>query len=212
VKVTSSFSFLRRRHSSRWLTLALALGAAVLLLHSHANVMTHSSAVRSPNHLQDTFTPAHSSVWEAVQDFIGWRTEPVQPIAFTHKKHAENQVECTACHQGVTKGPVAGLPSLRVCMRCHAFFAKDRPEIQKLTSIFNAGQDVSWQRVYGFSTSAHVKFNHAPHIQSQIECSTCHGNVPNMTVAVRAVNINMGFCLGCHRFKRVSTDCETCHY
>jgi len=43
-------------------------------------------------------------------------------------------------------------------------------------------------------------------------CSTCHGDVKNMTVAIRAVNLNMGFCLSCHRAKSVSTDCVTCHF
>jgi len=97
-------------------------------------------------------------------------------------------------------------------MRCHTFFAKDRPEIKKLAGIFESGQDIPWQRVYGFSASAHVKFNHAPHIHAGVDCSVCHGDVKSMTVAVRAVNLNMGFCLSCHRAKQVSIDCVTCHF
>ena len=158
------------------------------------------------------FSPAHASVLDAVKEFVDWRAEPVQPIAFTHKKHAENQVVCTACHKGVNQGPDAGLPSARVCMRCHAFFGKDRPEIQKLTRMFNAGVDVSWQRVYGFSPTAHVKFNHSPHVRAGIDCSNCHGDVKNMTVAERAVKLSMGFCLQCHRSRQASTDCVTCHF
>lgn len=165
-----------------------------------------------PQKGKDIFTPAHATLLDALKDFADWRAEPVQPIAFTHKKHAENQVVCTACHKGVNQGPVAGLPNAKVCMRCHAFFATDRPEIQKLTKLVNAGLDVSWQRVYGFSPSAHVKFNHAPHVQAGIDCSNCHGDVSNMTVAVRAVKLNMGFCLHCHRDRKVSTDCVTCHF
>ena len=32
------------------------------------------------------------------------------------------------------------------------------------------------------------------------------------TTAERKVNMNMGFCLNCHTQKKVSIDCETCHY
>lgn len=158
------------------------------------------------------FTPAHPTVLDSAREFLGWRDKAIQPLAFTHRKHVENQVTCTACHNGVNKGPVAVIPNVKVCMRCHAMFAKDRPEIKKLTAIFESGMDVPWQRVYGFSPSAHVKFNHAPHVHANVDCSTCHGDVKSMTVAVRAVDINMGFCLRCHRAKRVSTDCVTCHF
>jgi hypothetical protein len=158
------------------------------------------------------FTPAHPTVLDAVREFLGWRNNPVQPFAFTHRKHVENQIACTTCHKGVNQGPTAGIPNIKVCMRCHTFFAKDRPEIKKLTAIFDSGLDIPWERVYRFSPSAHVKFNHAPHIHADVDCSTCHGDVKSMTVAVRAVNLNMGFCLSCHRAKQVSTDCVTCHF
>jgi Cytochrome c7 and related cytochrome c len=158
------------------------------------------------------FTPAHPTVLDSAREFLGWRDNAVQPLAFTHKRHVENQITCTACHEGVQQSAIAGIPNIKVCMRCHALFAKDRPEIKKLTAIFNSGLDLPWQRVYGFSPSAHVKFNHAPHIHAGVDCSTCHGDVTVMTVAVRAVNLNMGFCLRCHRAKQVSTDCITCHF
>jgi len=147
-----------------------------------------------------------------VKEFVGWRATPVQPIAFPHSKHIANGVACTTCHVGVDKGAVAGIPSVKLCMTCHEFFATDRPEIKKLAASFNSGRDISWQRVYGFARSAHVKFNHSPHIRAGIDCSRCHGDVASMTVVVRAVDINMGFCTKCHREKQASTDCVTCHF
>jgi hypothetical protein len=158
------------------------------------------------------FTPAHPTVLDSAREFLGWRDNPIQPLAFTHKKHVQNQITCIACHNGVTQSSVAGIPNIKVCMRCHALFAKDRPEIKKLTTIFESGLDLPWQGVYGFSPSAHVRFNHAPHVHAGVDCSTCHGDVKSMTVVVRSVNLNMGFCLSCHRTKQVSTDCVTCHF
>ena len=57
-----------------------------------------------------------------------------------------------------------------------------------------------------------MRFDHAPHIRAKTECSTCHGNQAQQQVAVRAVNMDMAFCVNCHREKQASNDCLTCHY
>lgn len=203
---------MRRKLRGLVLSLAVVMACGFLLLNwpSRAN----STRLSAPDRglAPEVFTTAHSSLLDSLRDFAGWRPQPIQAIAFTHKKHIENQIECVVCHQGVNESANAGLPSAKVCLHCHTFFATDSPEIKKLTAIYNSGLDVSWQRVYGFTPSAHVKFNHAPHVHVGIDCSNCHGNVKDMTVAVRTVDINMGFCLGCHRRRQASTDCITCHY
>ena len=191
-------------------------GMLVLVLASVAAVILSScSDPKSPDPASSesqVFTPEHPTVAAAVKEFVGWRATPVQPIAFPHSKHIANGVACTTCHTGVDKGAVAGIPSVKLCMGCHEFLATDRPEVKKLTAYYNSGLDISWMRVYGFASSAHVKFNHSPHIRARIDCSRCHGDLANMTVAVRAVEINMGFCTKCHREKQASTDCVTCHF
>ena len=72
--------------------------------------------------------------------------------------------------------------------------------------------DIPWQRVYGWLEESHVRFNHAPHIREGVDCSTCHGDVRQMTVATRAVDHTMEFCVTCHREKKAPDDCLTCHY
>ena len=67
-------------------------------------------------------------------------------------------------------------------------------------------------RVYGYTREAHVKFNHAPHIRAKVECSTCHGNIGQQTVAQRNVDLNLGFCVTCHRENNAPTDCLACHF
>lgn len=158
------------------------------------------------------FTLAHRTPLEAVQDFFGWRPTPVQPIAFTHKAHLTKGIRCVGCHRGVERGPEAGIPGVKVCLVCHAGIAADKPEIRKVAGYLERGEEIAWQRVYGFSPSAHVKFNHAPHIRAGIECAACHGDVAKQTVAVRAVDLTMGYCLDCHRAKRASVECHACHY
>jgi hypothetical protein len=97
-------------------------------------------------------------------------------------------------------------------MTCHEFIATDRPEIQKLAAYNSRGEDIPWQRVYGWNEEAHVRFNHAPHIRAEVSCATCHGDVAQMTDAKRVVNHSMGFCVQCHAERQVSNDCLTCHY
>ena len=159
------------------------------------------------------FTPAHSTMGAATRDFFGIVPRAPQPIAFPHKTHIAKGLTCTDyCHESVTKGPVAGLPSVKTCMICHDAIATDKPLIQQVTNLQKSGRDLAWQRVYGYTASAHVRFNHAPHIRANVECSTCHGNIAQQTVAERNVDLTMGFCVNCHRQKNASNDCLTCHF
>ena len=159
------------------------------------------------------FTPAHSSLREAAMHFFGIRPEPTQPIAYTHKPHIEKaELQCDFCHTGVAQGPNAGIPGVKTCMICHESVATDRPEVVKTAEFLKRGEDIPWQRVYGWTEEEHIRFNHAPHIRAEIQCAACHGEVAQMTVARRVVDHSMGFCVGCHKQKQASNDCLTCHY
>jgi len=163
-------------------------------------------------HNSDVFTPAHPTISAAIREFFDFRTKPVQPIAYTHKVHLANGMQCTDCHVGVDQGPDARIPSVNFCMTCHQVIATDKPEIKKLAAYRARGEDIPWQRVYGFQPSAHVKFNHAPHLRAGVDCSLCHGDMRQQTVAQRKVDHTMGFCIGCHQQKNASIDCVTCHF
>ena len=152
------------------------------------------------------------AVLEAVREFFNRRSVPVQPIAYTHKVHLANGMQCTDCHTAVETGPVASIPGVQLCMTCHETMATEKPEIKKVAAFLARGEDIPWQRVYDYPPSAHVKFNHAPHIRASVDCRTCHGDMTQQTVAVRTVNMTMGFCLDCHKQKKASIDCVTCHF
>jgi len=159
------------------------------------------------------FTPAHRTTAAAVRDFFGARPNAAQPIPFPHAVHITKGLTCTDyCHESATKGPIAGLPSVKTCMICHDAIATERPIIQQLADYQKRGVDISWQRVYGYTAEAHVRFNHAPHLRANVDCTTCHGNVAQQTVAQRVIDLNMGFCVTCHRAKQASNDCLTCHF
>lgn len=198
--------------------IATVLGAAAFLRLAPTvfsrvpRVLAQTSGTESTTEEPSVFTPAHRTVLDAFRDFFDMRRQPVQPIAYTHKVHLANGMQCLNCHTGVDTGPDATIPSVKLCMMCHQVIAADRPEIKKLTAYFQRGEDIPWQRVYDYSPEFHVKFNHAPHIRAGVECKVCHGDMTQQTVAVRKVDLTMGYCLDCHRQKKASTDCTTCHY
>lgn len=171
------------------------------------------TVTRLPGQRDAVFSPAHDSVGAAVGEFFGVRAEAVQPLEFPHDIHIQNGLTCTqACHASVTEGPQAGIPTAFTCLGCHSFIATEAPRIQQLTAMYNDGIDLEWQRVYGFAQSAHVRFNHAPHIRAEVECATCHGDIASQTVAQYTVDHTMGFCVNCHTENDASIDCLTCHF
>jgi Cytochrome c7 and related cytochrome c len=188
-----------------------AQGAGLLL--ALASLLT--AACGSPPSAQvssSVFSPAHRTTADAARDFFAIRPAAVQPIPFPHKTHIAKKAVCADCHESADKGPIAGIPSVKTCMICHSQIATDKPLIKQVTGYADKGIEIPWQRVYGFTREAHVRFNHAPHIRASVDCKTCHGDLAVMTVAERAVNHNMGFCVNCHTAKHASNDCLTCHY
>jgi hypothetical protein len=191
---------------------ALALAGAGCRLFETTTPLPPSAPLL-PGQSAEVFTTARPTMARVVNDFLGTPSSPQQPIEFPHNVHVGKKIACTEyCHEGVTMGPVAGLPSVRTCMICHDAIAVDRPRIKQITAMRAKGVDLAWQRVYGYPSTAHVKFNHAPHIRAQVECATCHGNIGEQTVAERNVDLNMGFCVTCHSARNVSIDCLTCHF
>lgn len=165
-----------------------------------------------PGQPTGVFTTARPTFGAALDDFLNRRPAAQQPIEFPHNIHIGKEIACDFCHEGVARGAVAGLPSIRTCMICHDAIATDRPRIQQIAALRDKGLDLAWQRVYGFSNEDHVRFNHAPHIRAQVDCATCHGNMAEQTVAQRSVEHTMGFCVNCHNERRAPVDCLACHF
>jgi hypothetical protein len=191
--------------------LALAGGIGCQLADGDAPPAPAAPVV--PGQSTGVFTTAHSSFGQALGHFLNRPPDAEQPIEFPHVIHVKNQIACTEyCHESVTMGPRAGLPSVRTCMICHTAIATDRPRIQQITKMQEQGVDLAWQRVFGYPPESHVKFNHAPHIRAKVDCTTCHGNIGEQTVAQRNVELTMGACVNCHNERKAPVDCLTCHY
>jgi mono/diheme cytochrome c family protein len=155
--------------------------------------------------------------------------EPEQPIFFSHKVHpGNNQISCLYCHGGAWDSKMAGVPSLNVCMNCHAAINeyKGEPlyrangkevdanaEIQKLYSYTgydpkagkytSPGKEISWVKIHNLPD--HVYFNHSQHIRAgKVQCQTCHGSITQMNEVKQFAELSMGWCINCHRTTKIN--------
>ena len=77
-----------------------------------------------------------------------WSTVTVfQPIPFNHRKHAENGLECSACHQLYETSARAGRPENATCLLCHETALTNTPEEQSLRRYTAQKEEVPWRRL-----------------------------------------------------------------
>ena len=145
--------------------------------------------------------------------------KPEQPIKFSHKIHAgENAIACQYCHNSVEKSKHAGLPTVNVCMNCHKgistgpqygekeigkIYAAAGFDLKSGTYDQSKANPIKWIKVHNLPD--HVYFNHSQHVVvGKQECTTCHGEVKEMTVAEQKSPLTMGWCIDCHRKTEVA--------
>jgi hypothetical protein len=170
--------------------------------------------------IQSAFILFWPFVWPAVspiQAVAPIRPEEVlpravapQPIAFSHRVHAETaRLACEFCHAGARDGDLATLPSVDQCLTCHQTAKAESPEIAKLKETRDTGRRIPWVSVY--RVPDYVFFGHAPHLKAGYTCAECHGPVETRDVLQKEVSTSMNACLDCHRRKAAPQDCVSCH-
>ena len=135
-----------------------------------------------------------------------------QPLAFNHKIHKENKVECLDCHPYFKGHASAGKPTLEICQNCHAEPIGKSDSEKKLIEFIKAGKEIEWQRLYRLAKD--VYFSHRRHVVlGNIECQVCHGDIDERNKPPdRALRkITMKKCMKCHEEKGVANDCISCH-
>jgi predicted CXXCH cytochrome family protein len=136
---------------------------------------------------------------------------PQQPIDFSHRVHVlDDKLDCQLCHAAARRSPFAGIAPVDRCIGCHRYVLTQHPEVTKLRRWWDAGKPIPWVKVY--SLPQFVRFNHEAHTLAQVACSECHGDVGSMDRVRRVREMQMGWCVQCHRDRRAPDDCLTCHY
>ncbi|MEW6509636.1 MAG: cytochrome c3 family protein [Bacteroidota bacterium] len=138
----------------------------------------------------------------------------IQPIAYSHKIHIENAgLTCVDCHATVETSASAAIPDLALCTNCHSDAPLSQsPEEAKLRQYVAGGNEIPWMRIY--TVPDHVYFSHRRHvIRGEVQCPTCHGNVAEYSTPITSafLPVTMENCMRCHRERKVSNDCLSCH-
>ncbi|TAM78596.1 MAG: hypothetical protein EPN47_21295 [Acidobacteria bacterium] len=154
--------------SRGWAIVAPFLPVASIVATPVSSSSGHQARAKNPSYVTPgQFTTAHPTVLAAAKDYFDIYPTRVQwPIAFTHRVHLKNGVQCTGCHKGVAGGPGATIPNVQLCVTRHQVIATDKPEVNKVAEYQKKGEQIPWQCVYGFHQTTHVKFKHGPHIRA----------------------------------------------
>jgi len=137
----------------------------------------------------------------------------LQPIAFNHKRHLEEGMNCADCHKGAQEGPHATLPSLKACLLCHSEPKGNHPDEPKIREYAAKSEAIPWVQVNRLP--GHVYFSHTAHVTyAKMDCRECHGEMKDRTEPATTSQISeldMDRCMECHTEKGVSLDCLRCH-
>jgi hypothetical protein len=139
---------------------------------------------------------AYGASWS---DWATSKFEPrEQPVPFSHAHHVKGLgIDCRYCHMGVEDSPVAGVPPTQVCMTCHSQMWLHAPLLEPVRQSWAQDVPIQWTRVHDLPD--YVYFDHSIHVAKGVGCSTCHGDVGEMPLTMRVVNLQMRWCLDCHR-------------
>jgi len=139
--------------------------------------------------------------------------QPEQPIPFSHAVHAgELGIDCRYCHNTVERADKAAIPPTQTCMNCHNAIQSvadttndadgtlgliQNKKLQPLIDSYRTGLPIKWRRVHDLPDYAY--FSHQAHIARGVSCVECHGRVDRMEVVYQFAQLDMGWCLDCHR-------------
>lgn len=124
---------------------------------------------------------------------------PAQPIQFSHMVHSGDfGIKCLFCHSSAENSEFSEIPTTYSCMVCHIALKNTSDLVEPLNSSYDSLKPIIWNRVY--RVPDFTKFNHKVHINSLIDCATCHGEVEKMEKIYQFRPITMSWCIDCHRY------------
>lgn len=141
------------------------------------------------------------------------------PLRFDHAQHLALDMKCISCHDVDTSSAAAdrNVPPQATCETCHeieAAAAGEETDPPSACSVCHPGFDPTVRRTPAevVIPAPNLKFDHRVHLQKEIPCSRCHGDMTRVQLATRAQLPKMETCLECHAAgKTASGACSTCH-
>ena len=125
-------------------------------------------------------------------------------LIFRHDFHVEQGLECSDCHDTSAEGDM--FPKHDLCSLCHEI-PLEEPTVETCGHCHSEPDFAVVPREMILSDE--VIFAHTPHIAAALDCTTCHPNPDEGTLATGPVMVN---CMQCHEQSNVSLNaCEVCH-
>jgi hypothetical protein len=106
-------------------------------------------------------------------------------------------------------GEVITFPAASKCMVCHRTIKADSPAIKEVQSYADQKRTIPWVRVT--EIPSWVYFSHKTHVDAGTKCEACHGPVGERDRLGQEVDLTMKGCMDCHRARKATLDCGTCH-
>ncbi len=138
-------------------------------------------------------------------------------LAFNHKRHLQEGLDCDACHTEYSKGIDAGMPSFDDCKSCHSDEEENKkPKEKQIVNFLIDGKPV-WSKVTDIDEE--IKFSHKTHFDAKISCEICHKGIKESNVVSSQLAMKMADCSKCHTeiateknmLEFVPDNCLTCH-
>lgn len=120
-----------------------------------------------------------------------------QNVSFSHKMHSKYKISCLFCHYKAETNSFANLPSTKDCMMCHIALKTESLLLKSVIHSYDSLVSLKYKKIYDLPD--YVRFSHSVHINSGIDCATCHGFVDQMDSTYQVRNITMGWCINCHK-------------
>lgn len=120
-----------------------------------------------------------------------------QSHSFSHKMHSKYNITCLSCHYQAETNSLANLPSTKDCLMCHVALKTESELLRSIINSYDSLISLVYLKVYDLPD--YVKFSHSTHINSGIDCATCHGYVDQMDSVYQVRDLTMAWCVKCHR-------------
>ena len=157
---------------------------------------------------------------------IPTRPGPLQPIQFSHKHHAgQFQIDCQYCHSGTDRSPAAGVPSVELCMGCHAQFPASYDELEGIRTLkehWEEKQPIEWVQIHRAPRVRAVpaprprarglRLPDLPRRRRDLRQAVAGADTMWWPWLLPAAKLEMGWCIDCHRQNNATQDCYACHY
>lgn len=129
-------------------------------------------------------------------------------IIFSHKVHAEEEIDCDECHDEIANDAetiVQAIPRKPQCTECHEEEVEDNCKM--------CHTDVKSPATWDTVDSRQIIFSHQLHLKRKAKCGDCHVGIKKVRAVSAAQPIipQHNECKSCHQQDLESGRCRRCH-